>query len=304
MPDGFINVYKEKNYTSFDVVAKLRGILKHKKIGHTGTLDPLAEGVLLVCLGKATRLCDYFTEKNKEYVCTMLLGKVSDTEDISGALRTVTDDMPDEDLIRDTVMSFVGHYEQVPPMYSAIKVNGKKLYELARSGIEIERLPRPVDIFDIEILDISLPEVRFRVSCSKGTYIRSLCRDIGERLTCGALMKELIRTEVKGFRADESLTLGDIERLRDEGTLSEHIIPTDSLLKDLPAYKVRDDAEKYLLNGNKLKSIQLVPYEDMMVHPADEQPHRIRVYDSSGTFTAIYDYISEEDRYKPYKMFL
>lgn len=304
MADGFINVYKEKGYTSFDVVAKLRGILKQKKIGHTGTLDPLAEGVLLVCLGKATKLCDYFTEKNKEYICTMLLGKRSNTEDISGEITEVTKTLPDELQIKAAIMSFVGHYEQIPPMYSAIKVNGKRLYELARQGVEIQRTKRPVDIYGIDIIDINLPEVTFRVSCSKGTYIRSLCRDIGDRLSCGALMKSLLRTEVKGFSIDKSLKLNDIERLRDEGLLSEYIIPLDSLLSDLPAYRVTTVGNKYLLNGNRLTTNELIPETESVNDLDGRKPLRIRVYDSKGDFTAIYDYIKEENKYKPYKMFL
>ena len=198
MIDGFINIYKEQGFTSFDVVAKLRGILKQKKIGHTGTLDPMAEGVLLVCLGSATKMCDLLTEKNKTYTCTMLLGKTSDTEDVTGVMTDVTDVYPDEKTVRAAVMSFVGDYMQIPPMYSAIKVNGKKLYELARAGQVIEREPRSVTIHGITIQSVELPRVTFDVSCSKGTYIRSLCRDIGEKLGCGAVMEKLIRTEVKG----------------------------------------------------------------------------------------------------------
>ena len=145
-----------------------------KKIGHTGTLDPMAEGVLLVCLGSATKMCDLLTEKNKTYTCTMLLGKTSDTEDVTGVMTDVTDVYPDEKTVRAAVMSFVGDYMQIPPMYSAIKVNGKKLYELARAGQVIERDPRPVTIHGITIQSVELPRVTFDVSCSKGTYIRSL----------------------------------------------------------------------------------------------------------------------------------
>ena len=159
--DGVIVIRKEKGFTSHDVVAKLRGILHMKKIGHTGTLDPDAEGVLPVALGKATRLVDMITDKEKTYEAVMRLGVVTDTQDM------------------------------VPPMYSALKVNGKKLYELAREGKTVERKPRPVHFYEIEILDISFPLVRFRVTCSKGTYIRTLCHDIGEKLCCGAAMESL-----------------------------------------------------------------------------------------------------------------
>ena len=179
MLDGFLNVYKEQGYTSFDVVAKLRGILKQKKIGHTGTLDPMAEGVLLVCLGQATKLSEMLIDKDKTYRCVMLLGKTTDTEDVTGKVLTETADIPDEASVIEAVNSFIGTYGQIPPMYSAIKVNGKKLYEYPRQGIEIERSPREVTIFEVKIENVSLPRVAFTIHCSKGTYIRSLCRDIG-----------------------------------------------------------------------------------------------------------------------------
>lgn len=258
MIDGFINIYKEQGYTSFDVVAKLRGILKQKKIGHTGTLDPMAEGVLLVCLGSATKMCDLLTEKNKTYTCTMLLGKTSDTEDVTGKLTDVTDIYPDEQTVIETVMSFVGDYMQIPPMYSAIKVNGKKLYELARAGQVIERQPRPVTIHSIQILSTDLPRVTFDVSCSKGTYIRSLCRDIGEKLGCGAVMERLIRTEVKGFTIEESLTLDAVEKARDDGTLMQHVLTTDKLMPDIPELHISAKGEKLLANGNKLSADSFV----------------------------------------------
>lgn len=163
MINGIINVYKEKGYTSFDVVAKLRGILKTRKIGHTGTLDPDAEGVLPVCLGKATKVCDLLTDKNKEYVAVMLLGKVTDTQDVTG---TVLEEHPvevSEEQVKEAVLSFAGDYMQVPPMYSALKVNGKKLCDLARSGVTVERQARPVQIYSIEIIKMELPRVCMRV---------------------------------------------------------------------------------------------------------------------------------------------
>ena len=188
MINGIVNVYKEKGYTSFDVVAKLRGILKTRKIGHTGTLDPDAEGVLPVCLGKATKVCDLLTDKNKEYEAVMLLGKVTDTQDITGTVLREAPVAVTEDEVREAVMGFVGDYMQIPPMYSALKVNGKKLCDLARQGVTVERAPRLVQILSTEILSVDLPRVHMRVECSKGTYIRTLCQDIGEKLGCGACM--------------------------------------------------------------------------------------------------------------------
>ena len=192
---GVINIYKEPGFTSHDVVAKLRGILRQKKIGHTGTLDPAAEGVLPVCLGKGTKLCDLLTDKRKTYQAVLLLGTETDTQDMTG---TILSEKPTEQLtepaVRGAAESFVGPYMQVPPMYSALKVNGKKLYELARAGKEVERAARPVEIYDLQIDAVELPRVMMTVTCSKGTYIRTLCHDIGEKLGCGGCMEELVRT--------------------------------------------------------------------------------------------------------------
>ena len=212
MRNGIINVYKEKGFTSFDVVAKLRGILKQKRIGHTGTLDPDATGVLLVCLGNATKVCDLLTDKDKEYEAVLLLGKTTDTQDISGQVLREAKVTASEDEVCRTIQSFVGEYDQIPPMYSALKVNGRKLCDLAREGITVERKARRVTIYSIEILSVCLPEVKMRVHCSKGTYIRTLCQDIGEALGCGGCMRELVRTRVSCFSIEEAQTLAEIEK--------------------------------------------------------------------------------------------
>ena len=213
MVNGILNAYKEKGNTSHDVVAKLRGIVGQKKIGHTGTLDPDAEGVLPVCLGRATKVCDMLTEKDKTYEAVLLLGKETDTQDISGTVLRVgeTEGLTQEQ-VKDCVMSFVGEYDQIPPMYSALKVNGKKLYELAREGKTIERKSRKVEIKEIRILEMALPRVRMEVSCSKGTYIRTLCHDIGEKLGCFGSMESLLRTKVSRFEIESSLKLSEIQK--------------------------------------------------------------------------------------------
>ncbi len=297
--DGFINIYKERGYTSFDVVAKLRGILRQKKIGHTGTLDPNAEGVLLVCLGKATKLCDMLVEKSKAYRCVMLLGTTTDTEDTTGQVLEVKDVDVNEEEVWEAIMSFLGDYQQIPPMYSAIKVDGKKLYEYARKGVTIERAPRPVEIYEIEIENVDLPRVIFTVKCSKGTYIRSLCRDIGEKLGCGATMEKLVRTEVKEFTIAESLTLDQVEEARDNGTLSDHIYSMDLLLSELPKMHIKNDEGiiKLLSNGNPLKAEAFE--EDEIIKDTN-----VRVYDAAGEFKALYAFNEEKGLYKPYKMFL
>ncbi len=305
MFDGVINIYKEKGFTSFDVVAKLRGILKQKKIGHTGTLDPDAEGVLVVCLGKATKLCDVLTDKNKCYKATMQLGITTDTEDSSGMVQSKSVVTVSEEQVREAILSFVGEYDQIPPMYSAIKINGKKLYELARQGKVIEREPRRVAVHEIQIESIDLPYVRFMVSCSKGTYIRSLCRDIGAKLGCGAIMEALVRTEVNAekfgavFTLDKAMKLSDVERAVEDGTISSHILPIDQMFPHLLHYTVTNAANSRLLNGNLLSRQDFA--EDVS-DPADGE--QVLVYDKDGTFKAIYQYQQDNGVWKADKMFL
>ncbi len=218
--NGVLNVCKEKGYTSHDVVARLRGICHQKKIGHTGTLDPDAVGVLPVCFGNATKLCDFLTDQEKEYEAGMLLGVETDTYDMSGVMLTKADVSGlREEQVREAILSFMPGYDQIPPMFSAKKVNGKKLYELARAGIEVERKSVYVKIPSITILSMDLPHVRFAVTCSKGTYIRSLIHDIGAKLGCGAAMEELTRTKPCGFSVKDALKLSQIEDLMQAGTL-------------------------------------------------------------------------------------
>ena len=212
MKSGIINVYKEAGYTSFDVVAKMRGILGIKKIGHTGTLDPDATGVLPVCIGKATKVCDLLTDKDKTYEAVMRLGVVTDTQDMTGQVLEEHAVTVTEDAVRRAVGQFVGQIEQVPPMYSALKVGGQKLCNLARKGIEVERKPRPVTIYEIRIKNIALPLVTMEVHCSKGTYIRTLCQDIGQALGCGGCMESLV------FAKRAALDMTENPGKRDEDT--------------------------------------------------------------------------------------
>lgn len=309
MLNGIINVYKEKGYTSFDVVAKLRGILKMKKIGHTGTLDPDAEGVLPVCLGKATKVCDLLTEKQKEYEAVLLLGKVTDTQDISGQVLCECEVTAGEDEVREAILSFVGDYMQVPPMYSALKVNGKKLCDMAREGIVIERKARPVHIFSINILEMDLPWVKMRVECSKGTYIRTLCEDIGERLSCGGCMESLLRTRVSEFKVEDALTLSEIEsRVKSqsaeiapqewETSDFDFIRSVDSVFLQYEKAVVKKEWNKLLYNGNRL------PETAWKEEPEAAGSERIRVYDEEEHFIGLYEYQQEKQEYKPVKLFI
>lgn len=222
--DGVINIYKEAGWTSFDVVAKMRGILKIKKIGHTGTLDPAATGVLPVCIGKGTKKVESFMADDKVYRAVMLLGVTTDSQDMTGEILSESKVNAAVPEVREAIMGFVGGYEQLPPMYSAKKVGGKKLVDLARRGVEVERKPRFVNIMEIEIESIELPRVTMTVTCSKGTYIRTLCHDIGQKLGCGAAMESLLRTRVGRFKLEDAVKLGDLQKLADEDRLEEVVI--------------------------------------------------------------------------------
>lgn len=298
MINGILNVYKEAGFTSHDVVAKLRGICRQKKIGHTGTLDPEAVGVLPVCLGSGTKLCDMLTDKSKEYEAVLLLGQVTDTQDVTGTVLEEHEVTADEEQAVEAIRSFVGAYEQIPPMYSALKVNGKRLYELARAGKEVERKGRRVEIHSIEILSVSLPEITFRVACSKGTYIRTLCHDIGQKLGCGGTMKSLKRTRVGIFTIDGALKLSQLEELAAQGLLEEKVIPVEAMFTELPALTVKDAFARLIENGNAFYPGQA---EESVRTPDGGQ---VRVYDRKGRFYGIYAFSEEKERYQPVKMFL
>lgn len=298
MIHGIINIYKEQGFTSHDVVAKLRGILGQKKIGHTGTLDPDAVGVLPVCLGKATKLCDVLTDKDKTYETVLLLGKKTDTQDISGAImKEQATDMLTEEQVFDCVQQFIGDIMQVPPMYSALKVNGKKLYELARAGIEIERKAREVTVHEIEILEMKLPRVRMRISCSKGTYIRTICNDIGEALGCGGCMEELTRTKVSRFEVADSYTLSEVQQAKEEGRLGDIIIPIDAMFDRYKKVTLKEEFTSFVYNGNFFLP-KHVSESDMW-----EVDERVRVYDTTGRFLAIYRYDADTKSFRIEKMF-
>lgn len=299
MINGMINIYKEKAYTSHDVVARLRGILQQRKIGHTGTLDPDATGVLPVCLGNATKLCDMLTDKSKEYQVTFQLGFTTDTQDISGVILSEKEIVVTEEQVLEVIQSYIGDYDQIPPMYSALKVNGKRLYQLAREGKEVERKSRKITIEDIKDIKIELPKIEMKVSCSKGTYIRTLCYDIGENLGCGATMTELTRTRVGEFQIENAFTLEQVEALRDSEQLLEQIIKVDSVFDHLKKGIVQPQGRKFLDNGNPLLLNQLTIEGENSLEDKEE----IRIYNDELEFCGIYEYIKERDLFMPVKMF-
>lgn len=300
--DGIINIYKESGYTSHDVVAKLRGILKTKKIGHTGTLDPMAEGVLPVCVGAATKLSEMFSDHDKVYEAGMILGKSYDTLDITGVITEERVVMSTKEDIMKAASSFVGGYEQTPPMYSAKKIDGKKLYDLARRGEVVARKPVFVNIYSIDVLSVDIPHVRILVHCGKGTYIRSLIDDLGSYLGCGAAMESLIRTRVGDFMADNSYRLSDVEKAVKTDKISDVIIPLETVFKSLDSFSASPEMSRYVRNGNVLdgKSVRAA----LGLESKPDEGYRIRVYDCGGKFTGVYEYKISSDIFKPYKVFL
>lgn len=306
--DGILNIYKEKGFTSHDVVAKLRGILRMKKIGHTGTLDPEAEGVLPVCLGSATRLCDMLTDKIKEYRTVMRFGIATDTEDMTGEIIKEAPVTVGEKELREILPTFLGEQEQIPPMYSAIKVDGKKLYELAREGKVIERKGRPIVVHDIILHSVELDaeghlsEAELTIVCGKGTYIRSLCRDIGTALGTCACMKSLLRTRSGNCYLKESFKLSEVEALRDAGTLKEHIVSVEQVFADCKAFQMKPEWDKLLLNGNHVMEqdceITVTKTSEVSEFPANWY----RAYDSTGRFLGLYE--KNGKKFTPVKMFL
>lgn len=255
---GIINLYKPVGKTSHDCVYFIRKTLGIKKVGHTGTLDPLAEGVLPILVGRATALSDFLMAGDKVYTATVKLGIVTDTYDTTGTVLKKSDvDFNEEDIIN-ALESFKGDIEQTPPMYSAIKIDGKKLYHLAREGKEIERPKRKITVFSIDVFDFDKEnnEFKMRVHCSKGTYIRSLCYDLGEKLGCGASMSGLVRNKTGIFEDSTSWTEDEIlESVKNEDY--SFLTPPDSVLSEFPAITVDDETSKKIKNGIMLRTNQL-----------------------------------------------
>ena len=305
MYHGILNVYKESGYTSHDVVARLRGICKQKKIGHTGTLDPDAVGVLPVCLGNATKLSDMLTDRQKEYVADFRLGVTTDTQDISGRILEEREVLVSPSQVREAVFSFLGDSLQVPPMYSALKVGGKKLCDLARAGKEVERRPRPVTIYSIELLREEHPDYTIRVSCSKGTYIRTLCHDVGELLGCGGVMTGLKRTRVGEFWIEQAYTLEELQKLSESGELGKVLLPVEYMFRALPGFKAGREDYRALRNGNQLNFRTAgVLREGKGANLPFSEGQEFRMYSHENIFYGVYRYDEVRGLLVPVKMFL
>lgn len=300
--DGIFNIYKEKGFTSHDVVAIVRRTIHMKKVGHTGTLDPDAEGVLPVCVGKATKLSDVIMDGRKSYRAMLRLGVTTTTEDASGEVLETKEVDFNEDRIREVVASFIGKLEQVPPMYSAVKVNGKKLYELAREGKEIERKSRTIEVYDIRIRQFLPPDrVEFDVDCSKGTYIRTLCADIGKALGCGGHMAELLRTRTGTFSLENAIKLDEMKALAEQGKAEEALLTMEDALKDFPVVKVAEKSAKLLYNGGKIQEKYFTQ------KPAPLKVGEIvAVYDFKDNLVGLYEIKQENESFliKPFKMLI
>lgn len=251
--NGIILVDKPCDWTSHDVVGKLRGILHERRIGHSGTLDPMATGLLVVFVGRATRAVEFAEADSKEYIAGLRLGISTDTQDITGNTLKSSNSLPSKAELEQALSAFKGEISQIPPMYSAIKVGGRKLYELARRGESVERKPRRVTIDKLDIIGENEGNYVLDVVCSKGTYIRTLCNDIGDTLGCGGCMSSLRRVKAGAFSIEKAHTIDEIQAAADNGGLDEIIIPVDRLFSAYPELTVRDTAEKKLRNGNVIK---------------------------------------------------
>ncbi|MDO4531377.1 MAG: tRNA pseudouridine(55) synthase TruB [Bacillota bacterium] len=300
--DGIFNIYKEKGFTSHDVVAIVRRTIHMKKVGHTGTLDPDAEGVLPVCVGRATKLSDVIMDGRKSYRAMLRLGITTTTEDASGEVLETKEVDFDEEKIRAAAASMIGRLEQVPPMYSAVKVNGKKLYELAREGKEVERKSRTIEVYDIRIRQFLPPDrVEMDVDCSKGTYIRTLCADIGKALGCGGHMAELLRTATGAFSLENAIKLDELKALAEEGRTEEALLTMEKALKDYPVVKVSPKSTKFLYNGAKIQE------RFFTEKPASyKEGDIVAAYDHENNLVGLYEIKNEENNFymKPYKMLI
>ncbi len=284
--NGIICVNKPQGFTSFDVIAKLRGIMKIRRLGHGGTLDPIATGVLPVFVGTATKACDIMPDNTKSYRAGFKLGQATDTQDITGEVLTSTDMAVTRETLEGVMPSFVGDIMQLPPMYSAVQVNGQRLYDLARQGVEVERTPRQIHVDRLELTEYN-EETRegvLEIYCGKGTYIRTIINDIGEKLGCGGIMTSLVRTSSGGFTLEDCFTMEEIQQAADENRLEELILPIERVFETLPKLRLNEVQTRMYKNGVKL--------DISRVHriKADADTYSVYGYDGGFIGTAFADH--------------
>lgn len=283
---GVLPVKKPAGFTSFDVIGKLRGVTKTRKIGHSGTLDPMATGVLPLFFGGATKCCDILQNEDKRYVANVKFGIVTDTQDTTGRVLKECESCVTEAQFREVISGFIGKQMQLPPMYSAVKVNGRPLYDLAREGKTVERAQKEIEVYEINLVEFDehAQTARMEVSCGKGTFIRTLINDMGEKLGCGASMSSLERTMAGGFDVSECYTIADIEAMMQDGTFEEHLIPIERLFENLPRL-VLDDFDKRLYRSGVPLELQKRGWSGI--------EGNIAVFDESGMILGI-SYMDEE----------
>ena len=310
--NGVIIINKPQKFTSFDVVAVIRKLTGQRKIGHTGTLDPNATGVLPILLGNATKAQDIVPNHDKSYTAKFRLGMTTDTLDIWGAVTSQSDKTATEADVLSALENFRGEIEQLPPMYSAIKVNGQRLYDLARQGKEVERKPRKVTVYRLELKDFDEESQSgtLNISCSKGTYIRTLCNDVGEVLGVGGCMESLLRTKVSRFELKDSMKLADIEKAKNEGRTEEIILPLDEVFVEYPKIIVTGRQAQLAYNGNPFPKESaknlILPGKDGGEDDLSDifsRYKKYRVYDEQGRFIAIYSYQKQRQLFRIEKMF-
>jgi len=289
MPDGILVIDKPSGMTSHDVVDAVRRLTGIKKVGHAGTLDPMATGVLVVCLGQATRVVEYLMDSDKVYEAQVRLGVTTDTHDAQGKVTGTFEVNVTEEQVRQALSSFVGCIQQVPPMYSALKRYGTPLYELARRGVTMKRRPRSVTIYGIALLDLAPPQFTVRVICSRGTYIRALARDLGERLGCGAHLTRLTRLASGRLTLDEAVSLDELAKVFAQGTWEELLRPLDEALLDFPAMIVDAEAERHIRHGQQVEGAA--------------PPGLCRAYSPDGKFIAILEHDPRTGFWQPRKVF-
>ena len=286
MPGGVLAVHKGEGMTSHDVVNKVRRLYNTKRVGHAGTLDPLATGVLVVLVGRAAKACEYISSDRKTYRATLRLGLTTDTEDITGEVLTKSENIPDSEAVRAVCREFVGNIKQIPPMYSALKVGGQKLYDLARQGVTVEREARDITVFSLDCTATDLPtDYVLTVTCSGGTYIRTLCADIGAKLGCGGVMATLERAEACGIALEECKALEEIENMS-EGERQALLLPTERLFDDLDAVKLPAFFEKLFRDG--------CPIYQKKIKTNRPVGARVKICSENGKFFALGEVVERE----------
>jgi tRNA pseudouridine55 synthase len=297
--NGFLNFYKPSGMTSMDALRRIKRITgQRKKVGHAGTMDPLARGVLPVCFGQATRLMDYIIEGAKQYQMEIKLGATTTTYDAEGeVVKTREVNGLTREMVEDALPSFIGIIQQTPPMYSAVKVQGQRLYQLARAGIEVEREARTVEVYDIQITEFSPPLLALRVESGRGVYMRSLAHDLGEALGCGGYVTDLVRLYCGGFRAEESVTLEELEEADGAGPLrwQEYLYPIDWALRGLRSISVSAQAEHYLRHGQPISLGRMIPDAGYL--------EQFRAYSADGRFLAVVRFDRSSNTWQPVKVF-